>query len=145
MSEFVEIKTADLVGTALDWATFCAVYPDMQPIIKITESTTKLLFKNAAKPVTFPRSVRLARMGLYGIEIDWYPSSDWECGGPLIEADELTIEPSAWDWKGACALWRAQEEGANVYFEHTNLLVAAMRAVVHAKLGDTVSVPKELV
>ncbi|MEB0311532.1 DUF2591 family protein [Pseudomonas sp. 10B1] len=139
MSAFVEIKTADLVGTALDWATFCAVYPDMQPIIKITESTTKLLFKNAAKPVTFPRSVRLARMGLYGIEIDWYPSGDWECGGPLI--DKYAIE---FEWITDLTI-RAEVPACGTPGHARTHLIAACRAIVASVLGDTVSVPKELV
>ena len=127
MSEFVEIKTADLVGAALDWAV--AQVEGIEYLhagIKCRTRLTARIFHHYTKP-------------------NFMPSTDWSQGGPLIETEELTVEPSAWDWKGACVLWRAQEEGANVYFEHTNLLVAAMRAVVHAKLGDTVSVPKELV
>jgi hypothetical protein len=119
MSEFVEVKTADLIDAALDRAVEMA-----------------LGGVRVGHRLDLPCGYWC--VGLY------QPSTDWSQGGPLIESEELTVEPSAWDWKGTCVLWRATEEGESVYFEHTNLLVAAMRAVVHAKLGDTVSVPKEL-
>ncbi|AMW64507.1 hypothetical protein QIT80_gp47 (endogenous virus) [Pseudomonas phage phiAH14a] len=124
MTEFVEVKTSDLTGAALDWAVAKAeglpalIYPSEPPYIYID------LPGRGCGP--------------------YHPSHNWSQGGPLIESEELTVEPSAWDWNGACVLWRAHQEGESAYFEHTNLLVAAMRAIAHAKLGDTVSVPKEL-
>lgn len=121
MSEFVNVRTADLTGAALDWA-----------VAKAEEIELSLV---GAHPHVVAEG---QLMGAYR------PSTDWSQAGPLIEACELTVEPSAWDWRGVCVLWRAQEEGEDVYFEHTNLLVAAMRAAAYAKLGETVSVPKEL-
>lgn len=131
MSESVEVKTADLVGAALDWAVGSALGAEVRPHAFCKEPGSYV------QPgcTVFPNGNAYSR---------FKPSNDWSHGGPLIEAEELTVEPSAWDWKGACVLWRAQEQDASTYFEHTNLLVAAMRAVVHAKLGETVSVPKEL-
>ena len=141
MSGFVEVKTSELAGKALDWATFCAIYPDMQPIIKITESTTKLLFKGAAKSATFPRSARLARMGLYGIEIDWCPSGDWDCGGELIERFKVMITYH----NGLDRTPLATTDAMHPAFEAgETILIAACRAIIASVLGDTVSVPKEL-
>ena len=121
MSEFVNVRTADLTGAALDWAV-------------ANGEEIELSLVGAHPHVIVDGQL----MGAYR------PSTDWSQAGPLIEACELTVEPSAWDWRGVCVLWRAQEEGEDTYFEHTNLLVAAMRAVAYAKLGETVSVPKEL-
>lgn len=124
MSEFMEMKTAELVREGLNWAVAQA------------EGLPALIY---------PADPHYVYIDLPGRGCGpYHPSHNWSQGGPLIESEELTVEPSAWDWKGACVLWRAQQEGESVYFEHTNLLVAAMRAVVHAKIGDTVSVPKEL-
>ncbi len=121
MTEFVEVKTQDLSGAALDW------------------SVAKADGVEISLAGAHPHAVVDGRLvGNYA------PSTKWSQGGPLIESGELTVEPSAWDWKGACVLWRAQAEGEDVYFEHVNLLVAAMRAFAHSKLGDTVSVPREL-
>lgn len=121
MTEFVSVKTAELSGSALDWA-----------VAKAEEIELSLVGDH---PHVFVDGL---------IAGAYRPSTDWSQAGPLIEDRELTVEPSAWDWRGVCVLWRAQEEGEDTYFEHTNLLVAAMRAVAYAKLGETVSVPKEL-
>ena len=120
----IEVKTSDLAGPALDWAI--AQIEGVEVAIAAPQYGT---------------GWRVYKPNFGG---KYSPSTDWAIGGPLIEAKELTVEPSAWDWKATCVLWRAQQQDAGVYFEHTNLLVAAMRAVAHAKLGETVQVPKEL-
>jgi hypothetical protein len=138
MSEFVEVKTAEMVDVVLNWATFCAVYPGMQPTIKIIQSETKQLFKGG-RPITFPRSVRLSYVGAYSFEHHWYPSSDWEYGGPLLDRFEIEI-------LRAGSVVHAKRSGmtnAAGYGETT--LISACRAIVASVLGDTVSVPKELV
>ncbi|MBI6554486.1 DUF2591 family protein [Pseudomonas veronii] len=138
MSEFVEVKTQDLSGAALNWATFCAVYPGMRPTIKVTESETRLLFKGAAKPVTLPRTVRLTYSGAYGFEFDWYPSSDWDCGGALLDKFEIEI-------LRAGSVVHAKRYGmTNAAGDGETILIAACRAIVTSVLGETVSVPKEL-
>ncbi|VVN88180.1 hypothetical protein PS718_01665 [Pseudomonas fluorescens] len=138
MTEFVEVKTQDLTGAALNWSTFCAVYQGMQPTIRVTESETRLLFKGAAKPVTFPRTVRLTYFGAYGFEFDWYPSSDWERGGALLDKFEIEI-------LRAGSVVHAKRYGmTNAAGDGETILIAACRAIVASILGDTVSVPKEL-
>lgn len=149
MSEFVEVKTAELVGAALDWATFCAIFKGLQPKIKITESITRQLpgFPNG-RPVTIPRSVSLSYQGAYGVEYFWLPSGDWECTGPLIARFliEFTVEHKTLIF--ACL---SDENGmpiisGEVYgsFGPTHL-VAACRAIVLTKIGPVASVPRELI
>jgi hypothetical protein len=143
MSEFVEVKTAELSGAALNWATFCAVYTSMQPTVRVTESETREI-QGLVKPITFPRSVSLTYSGAYGIEHHWYPSSDWECGGPLIQKYQMDFCCEHPETIGAAL---CDENGMYIddrmMFGKTHL-IAACRALVAHKLGDTVSVPKEL-
>lgn len=62
----------------------------------------------------------------------------------MSEMLELSTGPAGWDLHGKCVLRRAQTKGTDVYFEHASQLVASMRAVVYARLGSSVLVPKEL-
>ena len=141
MSEFVEVSVSELTGAALNWATFCAVYTGLQPNIRVTESETRLLFKGAAKPVTFPRTVRLTYFGAYGFEHSWFPSSDWVCGGPLIEKHRVGIYCDYTEQETITA----NVTGSGATSTGPTYLIAACRAIVSSVLGETVSVPKELV
>ncbi|QPI62400.1 phage protein NinX family protein [Vreelandella venusta] len=65
------------------------------------------------------------------------PSTEWQQGGPLIEEYVTALNQS--DYGG----WWAHS-GDHVG-EALMPLIAAMRAIVTSKLGDTVEMPKELV
>ncbi|WP_122558480.1 phage protein NinX family protein [Pseudomonas viridiflava] len=136
--ELVEVNTADLEGMALDYAVGMAEGKELELPGSVRGRTSivwcdPFVVKNEGRPDFHDKTRR-----------KWEPSTDWSQGGPLIVANQLTIEPSAWDVTGACVLWRAQEQDAWVFFEHKTVLVAAMRAVTYAKCGPTVSVPKLL-
>lgn len=139
----IEVKTSELVGPALDWAVFCAVYKGMQPEIHVIESVT-VDRKPFIKPLEFPRAVSLSYSGAYGIECRWSPSGDWEHGGPLIDKYliDLTVEHPSMICAALC-----DENGRyiddKVSFGSTHL-IAACRAIVAARLGDTVQIPDEL-
>jgi hypothetical protein len=78
----------------------------------------------------------------------------WEHGGPIIEREELSIEPQY--TAGGLECWVAY--GHNLrYDDHGNYiqgsdnrqyaptpLIAAMRCYVASKLGEDVSIPEEL-
>ena len=82
-------------------------------------------------------------------------STDWSQGGPIIEREELSVEPLY--TAGGLDCWQAF--GHNLrYDDHGNYiqgsdnrqygptpLIAAMRCYVASKLGDDVEVPEELV
>lgn len=79
-------------------------------------------------------------------ECDVYsPSTDWEQGGPIIEREQITLEPVSHDEHGDG--WLATRiEGPAVCMEFgPTILIAAMRCFVASKLGDEVDVPNELV
>lgn len=64
------------------------------------------------------------------------PSSDWAQGGPIVEREKITLEWTGEDWMGYI---RHDEE----FFGPTPL-IAAMRAYVASKLGDSIDVPDHL-
>jgi hypothetical protein len=116
MNQFVEVKTAELADAALDWA------------IAVVEGL----------PVRVPM-----RHVVCNDEQDVFaPSIYWDQGGPMTK---YAVEIS----NTAEGLWMAvvpSETGGELAIQyHNDLLVALCRAVVAAKLGDVVQVPKELV
>lgn len=142
----IEVKTADLIGPALDWATFCAIYTGIEPTIHVIEEAT-IERKPFIKPITFPRTVHLSYSGAYGVTVPWHPSTDWECGGPLIDKHRFEFEWVGSDWHGeplefftACGC----DMPADATSAGPTHLIAACRAIVRAKLGDTVQIPAEL-
>ena len=64
-------------------------------------------------------------------------STDWACGGPIKERERISTD---WD----SGTWNARSDKTPCYFSAPSELVAAMRAHVYSKLGDTVEVPEEL-
>ena len=67
------------------------------------------------------------------------PSTVWEHGGPIIERERLSIDFLDGEWHA----WRPADDGADARVTGSSvtgptLLVAAMRAYVAGKLGETV-------
>lgn len=69
------------------------------------------------------------------------PSTNWVHGGPLIERNGISvIRPENKDGK---PVWAAVQ-GYSKAIEGPTPLIAAMRCLVYAKLGDKVEMPEEL-
>lgn len=115
----IEVKTADLIGTALDYAVAVATGYYMQENLRHLGPVTH----NTRDPEA------------------WRPSENWAHGGPLVERhlNGLSVTSDGW---GASAVHHGKQASAFAFADKP--LVAACRAIVHAKLGDTVQVPKEL-
>lgn len=125
MTELVEVNTRDLSGTALDWA-----------VAKV----------EGVAVVTDPNSPSCRQMVEDADSINgWYcycPSTDWSDGGPLIEKYKLDIGAPLENKNGH---WNAATEWAHpMGYKGDTPLIAACRAIVASVLGDTVTVPKEL-
>lgn len=129
MSEFVEVKTQDLLGAALDWAVAKA------------EGFEPMLFPMSRKEVAISEGRRPD--GSFSARACSY-STDWSQGGQLIYKHGVSLDcispVNAWEsfvWGGpaACDGFSAEAETP---------LIAVCRAIVASVLGDTVSVPKEL-
>lgn len=123
--KMIEVKTADLVGAALDWAVAYHLNGERA----FFEAFGSRMLGRSITEEAIAGNIR--------------PSTDWAQGGPLIESKRVAISvlpqnPNVWCADFPC------DESKKVYFGAT-ALSAAMRAIVAAKLGDTVSVPAELV
>lgn len=64
-------------------------------------------------------------------------STDWACGGPILEREGISIYRMTSDWSAAYNPSGAAQDGPTP-------LAAAMRVHVYSKLGDTAEVPEEL-
>ena len=119
--EMIEVKTAELIGPALDWlaGTSCGVPMGV--------------FSGVVYRKDLPGDT-------YGPGPLWYPSADWAQGGPIIEKFILGLKFCVFELPNES--WKAEthESWAN----GSTALIASMRAIVHANFGDIVSVPKEL-
>ena len=134
MSEFIEVKTAELTGAALDYSVLLASgWQECRPWDGQLQ--------------------RIAARGgmeycLAGVQSDAYPSvknaqnspsTDWAQGGPLIDRYDVSLANAASStghW--ACVKISLRQPGPT-------RLIAACRAIVASVYGDTVSVPKELI
>ena len=108
------MKTSELTDIALDWAV-----------------------AKAWQPVYSDRHLLEHAKG-------FHPSTDWAQGGPIIEREEIALEPMTHDEHGDG--WLATRvEGPAVCMEFgPTPLIAAMRCFVASRLGDEVEVPEEL-
>ncbi|WP_074250413.1 phage protein NinX family protein [Pseudomonas aeruginosa] len=120
MNETVEVKTCDLEGPTLDWA------------VAVIEGYD--LMKHPFRRAYIPN---------FGY-CDYSPSTNWTFGGPLITKfliefrveHERTICSYLCDANG---MYISDGSYGDTY------LIAACRAIVTDKLGETVSVPAELI
>ena len=127
----MKIKTADLIGLALDWAVAKCEAVEVE---YINDGITRCILR--VSPFT----------GMYR------PSVDWAIGGPLIQRENLGLEkcrldgPYQWaacDWHSVVVQgYTCLERSKYVY--GPGPLIAAMRLVA-SRLGDEVDVPDELV
>lgn len=123
----MKIKTSELTGAALDWAVAVAQgwrlidgeWRSSEPAFE-GDSLGKLVAGSA-----------------------YSPSTSWAQGGPLIESHAVSVEctddqlpRSAWRWQATIA--------EKSYALGQSPLIAAMRAIVLFKMGETVDVPDDL-
>lgn len=128
MSEFVEVKTDELSGAALDWAVAQVEGVEyLHAGIKCRARLTARTFHHYTKP-------------------NFMPSTDWSHGGPLIEKYAITLMPFSMEFNGAPHYWTADPWRERAFpADGATPLIAACGAIVASVLGDTVSVPKELI
>jgi hypothetical protein len=119
----MKIKVSELSGVVLDWA-----------VAKAAEVAVFVL--DADNP---DGKWQTQRAGYpHG---PWWPSQDWSQGGPLISdlgkriGLELRISENSASFI---------QSGLRIGYTASNVLIAACRAIVAAKLGDEVDVPEDL-
>ena len=136
MSDFVEVKTQDLSGAALDWAVAKA-----EKVEGLVTHKGRPAFEKEFDPDCWADDSCLKAFKCWQC---YAPSAEWRQGGPLIEKYGISLDcispVNAWEsfvWGGPAACDGFSAEGETP-------LIAACRAIVSSALGDTVSVPKEL-
>lgn len=118
----VEVKTAELIGPALDWVVDAIESGKPLEIRHHKNGSGEWIF--VADEVPYPSGPRKF-------------STDWSQGGPLIEKYHISVEATLGD------AWYAWSNGGDGY--GPSHLISAMRCLVDAKLGDTVQIPSELI
>lgn len=123
----IEVKTADLSGRALDYAVANCLNGDPA-------------FFDA-----FGARMLGRRISLEVMAGNVRPSTDWAQCGPMIVSRMVAIDYGRPLRDGELPKWVAQCWMPYGCGEGETPLIAACRAIVAAKLGDTVQVPAELV
>lgn len=136
--KMVEVKTAELIGPALDWAVAQAAgwAVEIKPHGEYSNASTGHKLKG--------RSYRLWMVSDVETE-ECAPSTDWSQGGPLIARYNIDLNHMGAKGDSIEACLNDFDLMRGWVIEGETHLVAACRAIVAAKLGDVVSVPAELV
>lgn len=124
MTEFIEVKTAELSGAALEYSVAMALGSHGQETGSSTLRDSKHWIIPGFAPMRWD---------------DWTPSADWSQGGPLIERFGVTLTDPA-----GGSEWDASTSGDMEFYSGETPLIAICRAIAVAKLGETVWVPVEL-
>lgn len=132
MSEFVEVKTCELIGQALDWAVAMAEFweEDRPQDGQIRKGDACML---------------VGPFRLIGLGADKFysPSTNWAQGGPLIEKYEVRLNITT-DGE-----WHASTDGyilgVDPSSKNQSPLIASCRAIVGSRRGGVVRVPSGLV
>ena len=119
----IEVKTSELIGAALDWAV-AWIEGDK---VSVEDGYVVVAEFNEQHGDFF--------------NVCYSPSADWSQGGPLIEKHKVII--AYHNAPDRMPVATTIETNPDYEFGATPL-IAAMRAIVAAKLGDVVSVPSEL-
>lgn len=135
MSEFVEVKTDELIGQSLDWAVATAEAMPVKHDPMGFGRTENGGFWVWGDSISGPM-LKIGSASTLG----YSPSTSWAQGGPLIESyiGAISGPTAARDYAIACV------KGSSVPVRGSSILIAACRAIVAAKLGDVVQVPVEL-
>lgn len=156
----IEVKTADLIGPALDWAV--AEAEGIRRFVMGNDWPGNSVVADAADRdrVVICNMIGQLVVSRGGWSNGWNPSTDWAQGGPLIEKYGVLLSPprsmmhvnggpnAGWRETGTwdSTIFGTERKHRRKAFEHQDQpLVAAMRAIVQFELGDVVSVPAELV
>lgn len=125
----MKIKTADLIGPALDWAVAKCEGEDEEVF---------RLFYNPSEPTDYDE---------HG-NPEFHYSIDWSQGGPIIEREGIaTKQVNDGTWRADYSNAILKVDGSAYVYLHTRgptPLIAAMRCLVRRRLGDGVEVPDEL-
>ncbi|WXL27995.1 phage protein NinX family protein [Ectopseudomonas mendocina] len=131
------IPVSELTGAALDWAVALALGWKMRRVPRDIDGNhggEVLAPPDLSKDFQWPPRGWIA---------PWYfirPwSSEWAQGGPLVHKYQIELKWMGVD--GKAMWWMAGHEGIAIKQIGDTPLIAACRAIVASKFGDTVEVP----
>ena len=146
MSKMIEVKTQELVGPSLDWAVAHATKAWEWAHEWFPTMTLDPAFLGVSDNAPRGSVSLVPRNPMRQDSQPFTPSTDWAQGGRLIETHAITLAPYSMGLSGVPHYWVAEPWGdCPLPIDGVTPLIAACRAIVHAKLGETVLVPKELV
>lgn len=134
MTDLIEVKTADLVGHALDWAVAQAEGLEVFLVGPQYNVPWRVFWKKRGQALEW--------------DVLYNPHEDWALGGPLIDKHRGSVTCSAY-LAGSEFGYNAGPGGETpavsyMWCTGPTALVAFCRSLVNAKLGNIVQVPKEL-
>lgn len=129
----MHVKTAELIGRALDWA------------VAMCEGGTDLFSDTITWGFKLNGRQKVLAAG-WGPAMSFCPSADWAVGGPIVERERINLiyTPDINCLSGVAVLYWL----ASVVTHSTKgptPLIAAMRCYVASKLGNEVEIPDDLV
>ena len=130
MTDLIEVKTADLVGEALGWAVGKAEGLNLELVPPQYGNPWRVFARYQGQAIEHTKR--------------YNPWEDWALGGGLIEKYAAMVRGFPNQMYQTLAIARVRISGALAWRSGKTPLVALCRAIVSAKLGDTVQVPKEL-
>ncbi len=128
MTDLIEVNVANLSGEVLGWAVGKAEGLDVFLAPPEYGNPWRVFARYQGQAIEHTKRFN--------------PWENWALGGPLIEEHMVSLHcPQSTDdvWAG----WVITDKGEYCQAGN-NALIAASRAIVAAKLGDTAQVPKEL-
>jgi len=141
----IEVKTAELIGPALDWAV--AEAEGIRRLVMGNDWPGNSVVADAADRdrVVICNMIGQLVVSRGGWSNGWNPSTDWAQGGPLIEKYAVKVEHFPGETIASKANARVAMNRTAYWQSGPAPLVALCRAIVAANLGELVSVPEELV
>lgn len=130
MTDLIEVKTADLVGEALGWAVGKAEGLNLELVPPQYGNPWRVFARYQGQAIEHTKR--------------YNPWEDWALGGELIEKYVAMVRGFPNQMYQTLAIARVRISGALAWRSGKTPLIALCRAIVAAKLGDTVQAPKEL-
>ena len=130
MTDLIEVKTADLTGEALGWAVGKAEGLNLELVPPQYGNPWRVFARYQGQAIEHTKR--------------YNPWEDWALGGELIEKYAAMVRGFPNQMYQTLAIARVRISGALAWRSGKTPLIALCRAIVAAKLGDTVQAPKEL-
>lgn len=90
-------------------------------------------------PSDLKRKVDLCLQYKLQMQLVYSPSTNWAWGGAIIESEKIRLDGGDNQWSVPSWKWVAWPKSGNGYGDESPL-VAAMRAFVASKVGDTIEI-----